>query len=311
MAGSILIIKLGALGDIVQALGPMAALRAHHRHDRITLLTTRPYVDFIEPSGYANDIWLDTRPKLFDIGAWRALRRCLLRGDFTRIYDLQTSDRSSFYHRLYFPNKPPQWSGIARGCSHPHANPARNAMHTIERQREQLKMAGVPMAGFDDPATLDLDWISADTAEFELPARYALLVPGGAAHRPAKRWPADNYAALARDLAAGGATPVLIGGDDETALCDAIAEAAPSTVNLVGRTSLLQLGELARRAERAIGNDTGPMHLIAAIGCPSAVLYSHESDPALCAQRGRAVTIVRRPSLENLSLAELRREAGI
>jgi ADP-heptose:LPS heptosyltransferase len=62
---------------------------------------------------------------------------------------------------------------------------------------------------------------------------------------------------------------------------------------------------LARGAVAAIGNDTGPMHAAAMAGCPSVVLYSNESDPALCAQRGPVVTILRRENLCALSVDEV------
>lgn len=303
--GAILVIKLGALGDFVQALVPMAAIRAHYPKRRIVLLTTRPYVAFAEASGYVDQVWLDSRPGLLDIKKWLALRRVLRKGAFARIYDLQTSDRSSFYHNLFFPDKPPEWSGIARGCSHPHDNPGRDRMHTVERQHEQLARAGVRMTGFGDIAALNLDWATADVSGLAVPDTFALLAPGGAAHRPAKRWPAEGYKSLARRLLDDGTTPVVIGGPEERDLLDDIAAAAAGTINLAGRTDLLQLAELGRRAVVAVGNDTGPMHLVAAVGCRSVVLYSDESDPALCGQRGRDVTIVRRPRLADLGVDEV------
>ena len=52
----------------------------------------------------------------------------------------------------------------------------------------------------------------------------------------------------------------------------------------------------------AVGNDTGPMHLIAAAGCPCLVLYSAESDPARTAPRGPKVAILHEESLQNLGL---------
>ena len=58
-------------------------------------------------------------------------------------------------------------------------------------------------------------------------------------------------------------------------------------------------------AAGAVGNDTGPMHLIATAGCPSVVLYSLASDPALCAQQGPDVTILRRDTLDELSVDEV------
>jgi len=300
-SASVLIIKLGALGDFIQALGPMAAIRSRHKGEGIVLLTTRPYYDFAEASGYADQVWLDQRPELFEIKQWLALRRVLRNADFKRVYDLQTSDRSCFYYRLFFPNKPPEWSGIARGCSLPHGNPDRDNMHTVERQREQMTQAGVDMEGFDEISKLNLSWASADISVFGLPKDFALLVPGGAEHRPDKRWGEANFKALAAGFMARGHTPVLLGGVEEAALIGAIATAVPGAIDLAGRTDLLQLAELSRGANFAVGNDTGPMHLITAIGCKSVVLYSHESDPALCGQRGRDVTILRRSSLAELS----------
>ena len=302
MSRHILVIKLGAFGDFVQALGPLSAIRRHHAEDRLTLLTTAPYADFAAASGLVDDIWIDTRPRLAAVGQWLGLRHRLRTAGIKRVYDLQTSDRRAWYYRLFWPGPRPEWSGIAPGCSHPHANPARDTMHTVERQREQLAIAGIA----EVPAP-DLAWARADLAGFALPAAYTLLVPGGAAHRPAKRWPPARYVALAETLRDQGTPPVLIGGADEAALLDEIAAAVPGALNLAGRTDLLELAELARGATAAVGNDTGPMHLIAAAGCRAVVLYSHASDPALCAQRGPAVTILRRPDLADLSVDEVAR----
>ena len=309
-SASVLIIKLGALGDFIQALGPMAAIRTRHKGERIVLLTTRSYYDFAEASGYADQVWLDQRPEVFEIKKWLAFRRVLRNAGLKRVYDLQTSDRSCFYYRLFFPNKPPEWSGIARGCSLPHDNPDRDNMHTVERQREQMTQAGVHMEGFDDISKLNLSWASADISVFGLPKNFALLVPGGAQHRPAKRWGEANFKALAAGFMARGHTPVLLGGVEEAALIGAIAAAVPGAIDLAGRTDLLQMAELGRGANFAVGNDTGPMHLITAIGCKSVVLYSHESDPALCGQRGRDVTILRRASLAELSTDDVLETIG-
>lgn len=306
---AVLVIKLGALGDFIQAMGPFAAIRRHHQGQRITLLTTNPFEEIAEASGLFDEVWTGGRPGGGDIAGWLGLRRRLRGGGFGRVYDLQTSDRSSFYYRLFWPGPKPEWSGIAGGCSHPHANPDRDRMHTMERQAEQLAHAGITMAGISDVASPDLSWARADLSRFGLNGRFALLAPGGARHRPAKRWPAGQFADVAQALAERGITPVLLGSAEEAGLMAEIKARCPEAVDLCGQTSLLELAALGRGAAAAVGNDTGPMHLIAAVGCKSAVLFSAASDPALCAQRGPAVTIIRRQSLTGLSpldvLAEL------
>lgn len=68
-AERILVIKLGALGDFVQAMGPAAAIRAHHERAEITLLTTAPFVELARAAPYFDRIWVDERPGLADPGA--------------------------------------------------------------------------------------------------------------------------------------------------------------------------------------------------------------------------------------------------
>lgn len=298
-AEAILVIRLGALGDLVLSSGPFRAIRDHHPDARIVLLTSAPYEDLARAGGWFDEIWIDERPSWWQFAAMRRLAARLREGGFARVYDLQTSDRSSGYYRL-FRRPRPEWSGIARGASHPHANPRRDAMHTVERQADQLHMAGI-----EHVPPPDLSGIAADVSAFGLPADYALLVPGSAPHRPEKRWPAGRYGELAGRLRARGLTPVLIGGPAEQAELAAIAAAQRGIVDLCGRTDFAQIAMLGRGARVAVGNDTGPMHLIATAGCPSIVLFSGASDPALTAPRGLAVQVLRRHALGDLSVDEV------
>jgi ADP-heptose:LPS heptosyltransferase len=298
-AARILVIKLGALGDFVQAMGPAAAIRAHHRGAEITLLTAAPFAPLARMAPYFDRVWIDERPGWTRPLALLRLRRRLRQGRFDRVYDLQTSDRSSFYCALMGPGRRPEWSGIARGASHPHANPMRDRMHTLDRQAEQLAVAGI--AAVPPP---DLSWAASDLARFAVPERFLLLAPGGAPHRPDKRWPIGNFAALAKAATAAGVTPVVIGGAAERRLGAAIAAAAPGTLDLTGRTSLADLVALGARALHAVGNDTGPMHAIVAGGAAATVLYSAASDPALTAPRGR-VRVLQRRHLAELGVEEV------
>jgi len=295
----ILVIKLGAIGDIVQALGPAAAIRRHHPEAEIVLLTTAPFADFLREAPYFDTVWIDRRPGPLDLADLWRLRRRLRAAAFSRVYDLQTSTRSNWYFRL-LGSRRPEWSGIARGASHPHGNPARNAMHTLDRQADQLRAVGI----LDVPPP-DLSWVHADLERFGLPERFVALVPGGAPHRPEKRWPIERYAALAGLLASRGAVPVVMGGAVERRLGAAIRAVCPAARDITGETGLAEVAALGRQALWAVGNDTGPMHLLVGAGAPATVLYSSVSDPALTAPRGPRVRILRRARLGDLGVEEV------
>ncbi|MCQ8240340.1 glycosyltransferase family 9 protein [Rhizosaccharibacter radicis] len=303
----VLVIKLGALGDVVQAFAPFAAIRNAHPDARITLLTTRAFVALCGASPWFDRIEADARPKLWNLSGMLRLRRQLRApggSAFDLVFDLQTSGRSSRYHALA--GRPP-WSGIGRGVSLPHDNPSRDFMHTRDRQRDQLARAGI--ADVPDP---DLRWLAHHPDRprgADLPAApYAVLVPGAAPHRPLKRWPGERFAQLAVRLQKDGLRPAVAGGPDDRALGEAIRAACPSTLNLAGHTSLTALGPLLAGAALAVGNDTGPMHMAALLGCRSVVLFGPDSDPALTAPRGpdpELVRVLRRPSLDDLAVDEV------
>ena len=300
----ILVIKLGALGDVVQVMGAAAAVRAHHPDAEITFLTTRPYADLARRAPYFDWVWIDERPGWSDPAGWLRLAWRLRRAGFARVYDFQTRARTAAYYLMM---GRPEWSGTAPFASHPHDNPMRDRLHTLDRQEEQLHMAGI--AG---PVPLpDLSWAAREPPRFAPPGDTVLLIPGGAPHRPQKRWPIGHYAALAGRIAAVGLVPVVIGAAPEQPLGRAIAAAVGETCDLTGKTEFGDILALARRARRTIGNDTGPMHLAVAAGSPATVLYSAASDPALTAPRGDDVVILRRDDLALLGVEEVAATLGL
>lgn len=288
----ILVIKLSALGDFVLSIGSFQAIRAHHQGARITLLTTAPYVGLAEASGCFDEVWVDPRPRWWKIATWLALARRLRRAGFDRVYDLQRSQRTGLYFRLA---GKPEWIGTVAGCTHRYQPPPDRALHIAEREAAQLALAGIRRVG-----PPDLSFIDADVGRFALPRSYALLVPGSAPHRPAKRWPAERYAEVARALAGRGIAPVLIGGPAERAELRRIAEGCVECRDLGGRTDLAEIVTLARGARVALGNDTGPIHLIAAAGCPVVVLFSRESHPIKSKPPWPHVHALQRPHLSDL-----------
>src|SRR5581483_7659192 len=117
--------------------------------------------------------------------------------------------------------------------------------------------------------------------------------------------PVELYAGLARRLVEDGIEPLIVGNGSERSLAERIRADCPEARDLTGRTTLLGIGGLARRAVVAIGNDTGPMHLAAMVGCRSIVLFSAESNPERAAPRGTNVTILKRDTLADLPVDEV------
>ena len=290
---NILVIKLSALGDFIQALGPMKAIRAHHPDAKLTLLTTKGLTTFAEKSGYFDEILVDERPKWHDISGWLTLRKTLNNGAFDRVYDLQNNDRTAFYLKLF--SSRPEWVGAAPGASHRNTSPQRTAGLAFDGHVQTLALAGIQDVQVDP-----MDWIKADLSAFELKKPYVLIVPGCAPTRPEKRWPAEHYISFCRALSGKGLQPVLIGTDAEKDVTGQIAAACPEALDLTGQTALFDIVPLAREAAGAVGNDTGPMHMIAPTGCPGLVLFSRHSNPARHAPKGPRLSVLQVPDLADL-----------
>ena len=290
---NVLVVKLGAFGNIILSLAAFAAIRQHHAGARISVLTSQTYAAWLQTFPYFDDVLVDPRPRWWDLPGLRRLSRMLAAGHFSRVYDLQTSARSSRYFHLFPAKHRPEWSGIAFGCALPDRDPKRNVLHDTVRQEGQLRQAGI-----SEFPPADLSWCRGDISRFNLPPDFALLVPGSSPDRLAKRWPAAQYQALAERLADRGIKSVVIGSTPEK---DVAAE-IPSGLDLIGQTNFGDLADLARAARFAVGNDTGPMHLIATAGCAAITLFSNDSNPTQCAPRGRWTRILQQPDLADLSV---------
>lgn len=291
----ILIIKLSALGDFIQALGPIRGIRQHHPDAHITLLTTAPFKSFAQQCGYVDTILIDEKPKWHAPLKWLKLRKHLNAANFTRIYDLQNNDRSNTYFKLLKSPKP-EWVGTARGASHQNTSPERTKTHASDGHKQTLALAGITNIQLDT-----LDWLQAKTSHFKIQKPYALLVPGCSPKHPHKRWPADHYAALAAHLESTGIQPVLIGTADDANATAQIAKSCTGALNLTNQTTLPQIATLARGAALAVGNDTGPMHLIAATGIPCLALFSGQTNPIKHAPQGNEVTVIQSNNLKDLT----------
>jgi heptosyltransferase II len=139
--------------------------------------------------------------------------------------------------------------------------------------------------GVDRPAMTPLPTLAADpgTVRATLAAlglddgRPAVALCAGAEFGPAKRWPPAHFAALAESLAAEGYAPWVLGGPGDSAIGDQVSSLSPRAINLAGRTSLPQAIDLIAAASAVVSNDSGLMHVAAALGRPVIGLYGATS----------------------------------
>ena len=124
----------------------------------------------------------------------------------------------------------------------------------------------------------DLSFMHGEGLHFdELPERYVMMIPGCSPSHPYKRWPVENFCALARRLAERGISSVVIGTRAEAAEVEAIAASSPLAVSFLGKSTLMDIPQMALRSLACVGNDTGPTHMCAYAGVPVTAIFCHRT----------------------------------
>jgi heptosyltransferase-2 len=106
--------------------------------------------------------------------------------------------------------------------------------------------------------------------------KFVALMPG-AEFGPAKRWPSEHYAGLARAMMAKGLAVALLGSKNDGAVTAEIAALAPGCIDIAGKTRLEDAIDLIAAARLAVANDSGLMHVAAAVATPIVAIYGSTS----------------------------------
>jgi heptosyltransferase-1 len=297
----VLIVRTGAIGDVVNALVVANALREAAPATRIGWVVhelARPLVDD-HPSVDRVHLWARG-------SGWTGVRALLgeLREErYGLALDLQRIAKSALVARLC---GAPRVVGFDRARSKEFAwllsgerlEPRPDSRHRVEGYLDVVRHLGLPV-----PRVLHRlpeDARAAAWAESEL-ARLGgapVLVHVGAT-KPPNRWPPERFGGLAGALAREPGGPVvLVGGPDERESAERAMAAAGSEVHdRVGATDLRQLVELCRRARLLVSADSGPMHVAAAVGTPVLALFG-PADPAVTGPWGLQHRVLRAPRLQ-------------
>jgi heptosyltransferase I len=275
----VLIIKPSAIGDVVHALPVLSLLRRRWPRPatRIEWLVTPACAGLLDGHPQLDAVVRFDR-KRFGAG-WRNPRSAAGLFGFARelrgraydvVIDLQGLFRSGW---LTWQTRAPMRIGFANArelapLSYTHRVPIESAeVHATDRY---LKVAAAMGC-----ATSPVEYVfpTTDDDRREVAAlvpdeKYAVLLPG--TNWPTKRWPVEHYAALVDPLRERlGLATVVAGGPADAGLAAHI----PGAVSVAGKTSLRQLVALLERAALVVANDSGPMHIAAALGRPMVTLY--------------------------------------
>jgi ADP-heptose:LPS heptosyltransferase len=300
MTENILVIRLGALGDLVMAFQSFYEIRCAHPAARIALLTAPAFADFALKLPWFDEVLIDHRPPFSQPIGWWRLRRDIATFAPTRIYDLQGKRRQTVLYALLGGPLGPQWSGAAPFCHLPRVWPPRPDMHFMDFLAAQLRLAGVP-----PQPPVDLAWFDAPLDNLSMPGRAVIFMAGCTPKLAHKRWPAQSYGQLAMRLRAQGYGVILAGTQQDADAISVIRAAVPDALDYSCRTSLPQLAALARRSMAVVGNDTGPLHLAAAVGAPTLALLSSHTNPVWSRPPGPRVTWLKRDALTDLTVDEV------
>jgi ADP-heptose:LPS heptosyltransferase len=311
----ILLVRLSAIGDVLQCLHGLAALRAARPgasihwlvEDRCAaVLEGHPHLDGVvvfERRALRREL---ARPWLWPAAALRVLRlRRALRALRPEVaVDLQGNLKGALLARL---SGAPRRIGLAAGqggreAAHRFATEGvplpDPPVHRADRALALLRPLGAAPGGAIGarPAGVEAagPWAEESLAALGLRrGGFAVLHPGVSGFAELKRWPAPRYADLARRLRDARGLPVILtAGPGEGALADDVAAASAGAARRGPETrNLAELGAILERAAVVVGADTGPVHLAALLGVPTVALFGPK-DPAIYAPRGPRVRVV-------------------
>jgi len=190
---NILIIKHGSLGDIVQCSGAIQDISEHHKNDKIHLMTTKPYFDLFKKNPYISNVILDKRLSRLNLIYLYSLMRNIKKYNFSKVYDLQNSNRTAFYKRVLFPNALKNiWSSTETTLPEGTTKDDFDKDSVLSRFEHQLKSSGINTNHTLSP---DFSWSPSDISQiknYHQLEKYIIFFPFCSPHLTSKKWPYYN-----------------------------------------------------------------------------------------------------------------------
>jgi lipopolysaccharide heptosyltransferase II len=296
----ILILKPSSLGDVVQALPVLRLIKSHLPGGEIFWWMDSAFAPLLEGDPDLAGVIRFERQRWASPVHWpemfRSIRR-LRAMNFDWVIDLQCLARSGAFAWLADGNFLIGLDEVREGARgfYDVAVPRKSFhTHAVDWYLSVLPQLGVPVHK-------NFQWLPerpaiADAVKSKWRtdgARWIAIQPG--ARWSNKRWPVENFAGLVRRLAENFSTArfAILGSGEDESLGEIISRAVPSRcLNLCGRTSLPEMVEWLRICELMVTNDTGPMHVAAALGKPLVALFG-PTEPRRTGPYGQLENVLR------------------
>ena len=273
---NILIIKHGSLGDLIQANGAIKDIKNFYKNRKVFLLTSQPYAIFMSECPYIDGVIIDKRLPRWNLFYLNTLKKNLKRYNFSKVFDLQNSNRTNFYKKFII-NREAEWSSSETALETGQKKSDFDKDPVLERMELQLKKSGIQT---EFTRNINIDWAIKDISRLikqYANGEYILLFPFCSKKHQNKKWPyfKDLIVKLKQDYK--NKFPILIApGPNEIKEANTLnAKVVTDNKNPVDLKTLISL---IRNAKFILANDTGPAHIASHLDKAGLVLFgSHTS----------------------------------
>ena len=293
---NILIIKHGSLGDIVQISGVLKDIREKHLDDKILILTTTPYIELLSNCPYVDGTLLDRRLPRWNIFYLIKLKKLLKKYNFSLVYDLQNSSRTSFYRKYILKN--PNWSSTETILKKNEKKKDFDEDSVLERFKIQLDNSKIVTRHTLKP---DFSWGAKNIDKIinkYFNKKYILLFPFCSPQLSHKKWPYFNELIKIIRRKHENLEIVVAPGPGEIEEAKDID--AIRITDKEKEINIMQLAGIIKKSSFVIANDTGPAHMAAHLGKSGIVIFGHHTTPKKVSIETEKFKAIANKKLENI-----------
>ena len=271
---NILIIKNGSLGDLIQANGAIKDIKNRHKNSKVLLLTSMHYFKFMSGCPYVDGVLLDKRKPRWNLIYLNNLRKLLAKYNFSHVFDLQNSSRTSFYRKYILRNA--KWSSTETTLRQGETKEDFDKEPVLNRIKLQLENSGVQTLS---TLKINLSWTFVNIDEILKTHEikdYIILFPFCSKKHIRKKWP--YFSELIKKINEkykNRYSLIIAPGPNE------IQEARKfDTKIILDKNESLNINQLITLIENSsfvISNDTGPAHIASHLNKKGLVLFGEHT----------------------------------